>query len=274
MEQKSSWNCLLNLLIHKHMQTEKVKTLIVDDEQECIDTLKAMMKVHVPEAEVVAESQSVEQAVQAIHQFEPQLVMLDIEMPRMNGFSLFQFFQNPQFDVIFVTAYENYALKAIKFNALDYILKPYSAAELKAAVQKCMRKYQLQKPPGDQLATLIYNMHQQQNQEQKIALPIARGFQFVQVREIIRCEALGSYTRVHFTQQPQLVVCRTLKEFEFLLEDYQFFRIHQSHLINYQHIHQFVKSNRPYVIMDDGAEIEVARRRLQDFIQLISGADR
>ena len=259
----------MNLLIHRYMQMDKIKTLIVDDEQDCIDTLKTMLQLHVPEVEVVAESRSVEQAVEAIQQHHPQLVMLDIEMPHMNGFSLFQFFQHPHFEVIFVTAYENYALKAIKFNALDYILKPYAAAELKSAVQKCMRKYLQQAPAEHHLSTLIYNLHQH-DQEQKIALPVARGFQFVQVKHIIRCEALGSYTRVYFAHQPHLVVCRTLKEFEFLLEDYQFFRVHQSHLINYHHVHQFVKGSHPYVIMDDGTEIEVARRRLQDFLQLIS----
>ncbi|MBX5438854.1 MAG: response regulator transcription factor [Thermoflavifilum sp.] len=256
------------------MPVEKIRTLLVDDEQECLDTLKTMIRLHVPEVEVVAESRSVEQAVKAIRQHVPQLVMLDIEMPSINGFGLFQFFQRPSFEVIFVTAYENYALKAIKFNALDYILKPYSPAELQAAIQKCIDKRQQQAISENHLLTLVYNLHQQHDQEQKIALPIARGFQFVQVKHIIRCEALGSYTRVYFTHQPVLVVCRTLKEFEFLLEDHQFFRIHQSHLINCQHIHQFVKGSHPYVIMDDGTEIEIARRRLQDFQDWVAKVNR
>ncbi|MCL6523166.1 MAG: LytTR family DNA-binding domain-containing protein [Thermoflavifilum sp.] len=248
----------------------RIKTLIVDDEQESIDILKAMMQLHVPEVDVVAETRNVQEAVEAICRYSPMLVMLDIEMPYVNGFGLFQYFQQPNFDVIFVTAYESYALKAIKFNALDYILKPYSPAELKNAIQRFLHKHQAAHPTENHLQTFVHNL-QQQHQAQKIALPIARGFQFVEVKQIIRCEAMGSYTRLYFTHQQPLVVCRTLKEFEFLLEDYQFFRIHQSHLINCHHIHQFVKSVHPVVVMSDGVEIEVARRRLQDFIDRVLG---
>jgi two-component system, LytTR family, response regulator len=247
-----------------------VKAIIVDDEQHCIDTLSTMLKKHFPVIEVAGSAHGVEEAKKMIESLRPGLVFLDVEMPHYNGFELFKFFEKPSFDVIFITAYESYALRAIKFNALDYLLKPYSRAELAEAVEKFLARQGHKETPDISLKMLMQNLNTHQHSRRKIALPTTSGLTFVSINDIIRCESVGNYTRIYFTNKSDYLVSRTLKELEYLLDDSDFYRIHHSHLINLQHMQSYQQGDGGYALMSDGSQVEVSRRKKADFLKRAS----
>ncbi|RAI99460.1 LytTR family two component transcriptional regulator [Chitinophaga skermanii] len=247
----------------------EIKTIIVDDEQNCIDALQAMLEKKCPGIQVVATANSVEQAKLLVDQFQPALVFLDVEMPHHNGFELLKLFDKVSFDVIFTTAYEQYALKAIKFNALDYLLKPFSVADLQAAIQKYRDKKAAAKS-NDGMAPLevfLQNMKTLQQSNKKIALPTLNGLVFMPVQNIVRCESTGNYTKIFFTDKKQLLVSKPLKEFEELLSDIDFFRVHNSHLINLQQMDSYIQGEGGFALMTDGTQVEVSRRRKAEFLK-------
>jgi two-component system LytT family response regulator len=205
-----------------------------------------------------------------IARYEPELVFLDVEMPHQNGFDLLKSLEQISFDVVFTTAYEHYAIKAIKFNALDYLLKPFSMKELEAAVQKYIHKRNAAYPTDYALEGFLSNLRQPASLPKKIALPTLRGLIFTPVEQIIRCEAKDNYSKVYLVDGSAHLVSKTLKEFEYLLEDMQFFRVHYSHLINLQHICRYIQGNGGHVLMSDGSTIEVSRRRKSEFLKRTS----
>jgi two-component system LytT family response regulator len=247
----------------------EIKAIIVDDEQHCIDALQTMLAKKCPEVTVLGGVNSVKQAKELIDELHPDVVFLDVEMPHQNGFELLKLFDRINFDIVFTTAYEQYALKAIKFNALDYLLKPFSVKELQDAVQKCInRKHAQQVEVGNSpLDVFLQNMKTLHQTHKKIALPTINGLVFMPVQNIVRCESTGNYTRIFFTDKKNLMVSRPLKEFEELLTDVDFFRVHNSHLINLQQMQSYIQGEGGFALMSDGTQVEVSRRRKADFLK-------
>lgn len=248
----------------------EIKAIIVDDEQHCIDALQTMLQKKCPEVTVIAGVNSVREAKVLIDEAQPDLVFLDVEMPYQNGFELLKLFDRISFDVIFTTAFEQYALKAIKFNALDYLLKPFSIQELQEAVQKCRDRKAAGRPKENGISPLdvfLANMKTLHQTHRKIALPTINGLVFMPVQNIVRCESTGNYTKIFFTDKKHLLVSRPLKEFEEMLSDMDFFRVHNSHLINLQQMQSYIQGEGGFALMTDGTQVEVSRRRKAEFLK-------
>ncbi|WP_298715153.1 LytTR family DNA-binding domain-containing protein [Chitinophaga sp.] len=246
----------------------EIRTIIVDDEQHCIEALQTMLTKKCPDVTVLAGVKSVQEARNIIDELRPDLVFLDVEMPHQNGFELLKQYDRIPFDVIFTTAYEQYALKAIKFNALDYLLKPFSIQELQEALRKFHERRQNKPEPGmAPLEMFLQNMKTLQHTNKKIALPTINGLVFMPVQQIVRCESTGNYTKIFFTDRKQLLVSKPLKEFEELLTDVDFFRVHNSHLINLQQMDSYIQGEGGFALMSDGTQVEVSRRRKAEFLR-------
>ncbi|NIG53440.1 LytTR family DNA-binding domain-containing protein [Chitinophaga sp. Cy-1792] len=247
----------------------EIKAIIVDDEQHCVDALHTMLLKKCPGVNVVGCVNSVKEAKILIDELQPDLVFLDVEMPHQNGFELLRLFEKITFDVIFTTAYEQYALKAIKFNALDYLLKPFSVQELQESLDKFREKQQnrTKEVSTSPLEVFLQNMKTLQQTHRKIALPTINGLVFMPVQNIVRCESTGNYTKIFFTDKKNLMVSRPLKEFEELLTDVDFFRVHNSHLINLQQMQSYIQGEGGFALMSDGTQVEVSRRRKAEFLK-------
>ncbi|MDB5281760.1 MAG: DNA-binding response regulator [Bacteroidota bacterium] len=236
-----------------------INAVIVDDEKAGIENLKALLAKYCPQIKIKGEAENYNVAKKVIDEVKPQLVFLDIEMPFGNGFELLAAYEQVPFEVIFVTAFEKYALKAIRLSACDYILKPIEISELIAAVIKAAERITF-KTEGHNLKFLLANV-KAADKDRKIALPSLHGMIFVKMTDIIHCEADGGYTWFHFTNREKLLVTKNLGEYEDLLGEKDFVRVHHAHLINYNHIIEFKKGNAPIVIMSDGSPITVSQRK-------------
>ena len=205
---------------------------------------------------------------EAIRQHTPALVFLDVQMPHMSGFDLLQHLDTINFSVIFVTAFDKYAIKAIKFSALDYLLKPIDIDDL----QKAIRRFKEIKTPdhtANQLRNMFKNVTHQDGAFEKLAVPTLQGLEFLKVGDIIFCEADGNYTMVHLRDKQQLLVSKTLKEFENLLEESGFCRIHHSYLVNLAHIEKYERGEGGSVTMTDNYHIDVSRRKKDELLRRI-----
>jgi two-component system LytT family response regulator len=244
-----------------------ITAILIDDEKNALEVLEWQLKNFCTDVQVLAMCTSADEAVTAIIQLQPQLIFLDIEMPVKSGFEVLNAFQQPRFDVIFTTAYNQFAIKAFKYAAFDYLLKPIDAADLKAAIERFKnRKTTL---TTQQLEVLMNHMGKVPPPE-KIALNTADGMMFIKPDQIIRCESQSNYTKIFLTTQQKVTIAKTLKDVEETLQEYHFYRIHNSHLINLQHIEKFVKADGGYVLMTDGEHITVARNRKDGFIEQFS----
>ena len=207
---------------------------------------------------LVGEADSVDSAITLIHSENPGLIFLDIEMPKANGFNLLEKIQSFRFEVIFVTAYDSYAIQAIRFSAADYILKPINIYDLKKAVEKVASRIRL-KEENQLLKQLYYNLQRPANP--RIGLPTADKIEFVDVDTIIRCEGEGNYSHIYFTDDRHLLVAKTLIEFEELLNEFNFIRVHKTHLVNLKQVSAFPKTDGGLLQLSDGKVIPVSRRR-------------
>jgi two-component system LytT family response regulator len=246
----------------------KIKALIVDDEPQSRDLLEKQIQHFFSEIEVVGKAGDGKEAARLIHQFQPNVVFLDVEMRGETGFDILKAIGEVTFDVVFTTGHEKYALEAIRFSALDYLMKPILADELKRAISRVLEKGNEQ-DRHRHLDALVYNINYS-NADKKIALPTMGGYEFVSISEVVHCEAKGNYTLFHLKNQSSLLVSRTLLEFENLLSNYHFIRIHHARLINLRHAARYVKGDGGLLIMSDGSEMEVSRRKKQDLIQALS----
>ena len=235
-----------------------IKAIIVDDEPYCCETITTLLEDN-DEVEIVAECYNGIDALEAIRKYNPGLVFLDVEMPKMNGFEMLQQLPSVNFEIIFTTSYDQYALKAIRFSAIDYLLKPVDEEELKSAVQKVIRRSQ--KPIAEQLEILMQKINQPSTPVRKIAMPTMEGFQMIMIDSIISCEADSNYTTLHLKGNKKIVVCRNLKDIEEMLEDHSFTRVHRCHVVNLNEVEKFVKGEGGYLIMSDGTTIDVARTK-------------
>jgi two-component system LytT family response regulator len=242
-----------------------IKAILIDDEQHCRETLSIQLERYCPEVELLAACSSAAQGLQAIAAHQPEVVFLDVEMPHMNGFEMLQQLDKITFEVIFTTGYDSYAIKAIRFSALDYLLKPIDKDELRKAVAKVSAKkaYSM----TQQLDILLEKLGNKQTSLQKIALPTQDGFELLPVQSIISCESDSNYTNVHLKNGRKILVSRTLKEIEELLEGHCFLRVHHSHVVNLEEVARYIRGEGGYVIMSDNSTINVSRSRKEALLK-------
>lgn len=242
-----------------------VNAIIIDDERHSCDALKMLLDKCCPQVQVAAICHSGEEGINKIHELRPQLVFLDIEMPHMNGFQMLEQLHAIHFEIIFTTSYDQYAITAFKFSALDYLLKPVDREELQKAVQKVSNK--ITPPVSQQLEILLQKINQPTIAVQRIALPTMQGLEFVPVESIISCSSNNNYTEFFMVEKKKLLVSRTLKEVEDMLADHSFVRVHNSHIVNLNAITRYVKGEGGYLVMSDGSTVDVSRSRKDLLIQ-------
>lgn len=236
-----------------------LKVLLIDDEERATDALRLMIEKAVPEISEVRVCNDSRQAAEMIHQFQPGLVFLDIQMPHLSGFDVLNKMPNKNFKIIFTTAYNEYAIQAIRFSAFDYLLKPVDIEELQAAVHRFLEGNEDYRQQYELLKNIMHNMQAPSAEEFRLALPTKEGVHFLVPQEIIRCEAMGNYTRFFATNNRKYMISRTLAEYDTLLTPYNFIRTHKSHLVNKAQI-SFIDHDG-YVVLKDGSKVEVSRRR-------------
>lgn len=239
-----------------------IKVLIVDDEKNGIENLKLILeKRYSDEISVVAEANSVDLAYELFLKSFPDLIFLDIEMPEKNGFELLKKLNHFDFEVIFVTAFSNYGIDAVKFSALDYVLKPIDFAELQLSIQKAKKRIS-EKKGNKSLENLVeYLRHENDKTNHKIAISSLKEIHFVAVNQIVRCESSNSYTTIFIKNQEQIVSTTSLFEYQNLLEKYGFIRCHQSHLVNKNYIKSIKKSEGNILLLTNKDEIPISREK-------------
>jgi two-component system LytT family response regulator len=236
-----------------------IKAILIDDEKHCRETLSIQLERYCPQLQLLAQCASAAEGLGAIAKYKPEVVFLDVEMPGMNGFEMLQQLSPLAFEVIFTTGYDAYAIKAIRFSALDYLLKPIDKEELRKAVAKLHQK--TDHKLTEQLDILLEKLGNKQASLQKIALPTGDGFELVPLENILHCASDSNYTHIVFKNGKKLLVSRTLKEIEELLEGHPFLRVHHSHLVNLNEITRYIRGEGGYVVMSDNTSIAVSRSR-------------
>lgn len=231
--------------------------------------LEWQLKHYCPQVEMAALCASADEGIAAIQYHLPQLVFLDIEMPHKNGFEVIRQFPDPAFDIVFTTAYNQFAIQAFKVAALDYLLKPIDAEDLIKAIKRFEKKQQ-HASLKQQLADLLREYKPVKPATERIALPTADGIVFADPEEINRAEASGNYSVIYFTNNSKLVLAKTLKEVGELLQRHHFIRIHQSHLVNTAHIYKYSKSDGGIIFMKDGNRLPVSRQRKEELNKLFA----
>ena len=243
-----------------------IKALIIDDEAKARNILNHYLVTSIPEISEIRQAESVDSALDHLNTFQPSIVFLDVEMPHKNGFDFLLALKEPGFEIIFTTAYNQYAIQAIRFSALDYLLKPVDPEELRNAVNRYLDK---QKPPTQKkelFENLVQNIGKKEVKDFRLAVPSSQGVFFFTLDEILRLEADRNYTVIHLVGKRPFVASKTLKHFEEMLEEFSFIRTHKSHLVNAMHIVR-LSNDHEYVLLSDGAKIEISRRK-KDEVQL------
>lgn len=243
----------------------KLNVIIVEDEIHSRETLKNMVNTYCQDLKIVGIASSVREGLDLLKAQNPDLVFLDIEMQNETGFDLLTQAQHLNFEVIFTTAYEHYALKAIKFSAIDYLLKPIDVEDLQHAVAKVIRKKE-EALHNKKLEVLLDNIKNTNSDQHMITLSTSEGYEFINVADICYCEANGSYTDIYIKNDKHILVSRHLKEYENLLTDYNFMRVHQSFLINLNEVEKYIKSDGGYIVMKGGANISISPKKKEEFI--------
>lgn len=243
-----------------------IKTIIVDDEAHATKSLEILLHENCSQVNIVATFNHPAEALLYLRSNEIDLLFLDIDMPFMNGFELLNRLSLVNFDIIFVTAYDQYAIKAFKYSAFDYLLKPVDEIELVNSVRKLENK-QKNSSQSNNYEHLLEVFKSGQTQIKRIALPTLEGFEFIEVEKIIRCESDSNYSKIFLQDAKMMLVSRTLKEMEEMLSDMPFIRVHNSHIISKNHVKKYVKADGGYILMADNAEIPISRARKDDVIQ-------
>ena len=245
-----------------------LRAIIIDDENECIDSLSFDLNSHCPQVDIVEKCKSGKDGVKAILKYKPDLVFLDIDMPFVNGFDVLEMVPNIDFEVIFTTAYDKYALQAFKISAVDFLLKPIDIKELKESIAKV----QLLKEKGNpqkQISFLIQQLKDlETNSVKKIALPTFDGLEFINLDDIIYCQSDGAYSYVHFVDGTKLYISKTLRYLEAALCDFHFFRVHNSYIVNLHYVKKYSKTDGGFIIMTNGAKVKVSRSKKEQLLGL------
>lgn len=245
-----------------------IRAILIDDEKHCRETLAIQLERYCPEVQLLAQCSSAAEGLRVIKEQKPDLVFLDVEMPLMNGFEMLQQLSDISFEVIFTTGYDAYAIKAIRFSALDYLLKPIDRDELQKAVAKA-RQHSGQSLT-QQFHVLLEKLENKPGVLQKIALPTQEGFELVPVASIIKCESDSNYTHIYLKSGRKILVSRTLKEIEELLEGHSFLRVHHSYIANLNEITRYVRGEGGYLVMSDDSSVMVSRSRKEALLRLFS----
>lgn len=239
----------------------QLRAVIIDDELNNVDNLKQLLKNYCPQVAVVATANSVEEGKLVISEHYPDVVFLDIQMPAHNGFDLLRQLKQRNFEVIFVTAYDQYAIQAMRFSAIDYLLKPINVDELTSAVERAVKSHEL-KMQNHKLENLIHFLRWQQNKEEhRIALLTTKETRFVKPEEIVRCESSNNYSTFYLSDGESLLVCKPIFQFEEMLTGYGFLRCHQSHLVNKKYIKSWVKGEGDHLVLYNGMQVPVSRNK-------------
>jgi two-component system, LytTR family, response regulator len=244
-----------------------ISAIIIDDEKNALEVLEMQISRFCEGVTVVASCDGGIKGIAAIKKYNPDLVFLDIEMPHKNGFDVLQETRNHNYDVIFTTAYDQFAIKAFKFSAIDYLLKPVDIIELREAVEKVRNKNE---PVSldERIKTLLHQLQpMSQKLTNKIALPVGDAMQLMEPDEIIRCESDSNYTHIFLANGKKITMAKTLKEVEENISGTPFFRIHQSHLVNMNHISKYIKGDNAYVVMKDSTQIGISRNKKEAFLE-------
>ena len=252
------------------MQTdmEPLKAIIIDDELNSLQNMRKKLIEFCPEIDVVADTCLPEEAIVLIRQHKPDVIFLDIEMPRMNGFRMLEELVDYDFEIIFTSAYNHYAIDAIRISAFDYLPKPIAIKDLQHAVERLVKnRYGHTREKVD---LLKQSFTENKTQEDRIVVTTGDGMEFVPVKDIIRIESSSNYSKIFFTDGKSILVIRLLKEFESILLPYQFYRVHNSHLINLKYLKKYIRSEGGQVMMINGDIIDVSRRKKEEFLKLIS----
>jgi two-component system LytT family response regulator len=244
-----------------------ITAIIIDDEAKGRLALREKLSSYCMQVQVIAEASNGQEALLLIQHHKPKLIFLDIEMPRMNGFEMLNALPEKNFHVIFTTAYDQYAIKAIKYAAFDYLLKPIDIEELKTAVEKISSKENNQ--TNNQAELLQQNLQHPKKQLNKLAIPTLEGLLFFDINDIIHLEANSNYTFIHFSGKPRITASKTLKEFEDILPEDIFFRTHHSHLINLNYIKRYIKGDGGQIELQNGTYVDVSRRKKEEFLKAI-----
>src|SRR6478752_4955812 len=248
-----------------------IRGIVVDDELKSRESLKILIEDFCEGVEVVALCQNVDESIEAIQRLHPDVVFLDIQLQRETGFDLLTRLKHFDFNVIFTTAYSEYAIKAFKFSAIDYLLKPIDIEELKRSLLKLEKK--MGNSITERLQQLMQNMRSESSGNFKLALPTMDGLVFVKVKNVLYCEASSNYTEITMEDNKKYIVSRTLKEYEDLLGDQDFFRVHHSTLINLNAIKKYVRGDGGYVIMNNDKSLDVSKRKKEAFLSRIGARD-
>ena len=248
--------------------------IIIDDESSSRNALRQKLANHCTNVSIIAECENGENGIKNIEEKNPDIVFLDVEMPRMNGFTMLQQLHNRNFELIFITAYDHYAIRAIKFSALDYLVKPVEVEDLKAAVEKAIQKslhpeVGKHSPGNERIDLLLQNLVNEKKEHQRIAIPSLEGLQFISIEDIIYLKAQSNYTIFYLKEGQKITVSKTLKDFEEILPSSIFIRIHHSYLINKNHVLKYIKGEGGQVVMKNGTTLDVARRKKEEFMKAI-----
>lgn len=245
-----------------------LKAILIDDETSCTEVLRWQIETYCPSISIISECHQPEQAIEKIRQLNPDVIFLDIEMPSMNAFEMLNILKPFEFQVIFTTAYNQFAQQAFKENAIDYLLKPIDKSDLMIAVDKLMHKEKIYS--HEKIEMLLHLFKEQLKTNKKIALPTQDGISFINVDQIVRVESDSNYSFVHLVSGENICITKTLKQIESSLEAQPFYRVHQSHLVNLNHIEKYVKEGGGYIVMSDKTTITLARQRKDGFMELFS----
>lgn len=242
-----------------------MRAVIIDDEKRARNYLRGILEDQFKAIDIVGEADGVNAGVELIERVVPELIFLDVQMQDGTGFDLLAKIDRSKFHIIFISAYDRFAITAIKFSAVDYLLKPVEAIDLGLALDK-VEKTKLTDEVQDKLDLLLNNV----NKIEKIALPSLNGIEFVRIENIVRCESDNNYTNFYLTSGEQIIVSKTLKEFEEMLDNKGFFRTHKSHIINLAFLKKYIKGEGGIAVMEDGSEITVSRRRKEEFLVVLN----
>lgn len=243
-----------------------IRTILVDDEPRGLNTLKKLLQEYCPQLKIVAECADAGSAKEKIRLLEPQLVFLDISLQGKTSFDMLADLKKINFEIIFATAHNQYTLQAFQYSAIDYLVKPIDEDLLLDAVKRAVKRINVS-ATNNNVPALLHNISQSGSpQKMKLCIPSLRGFQVVDLNNILFCEAAGSYTNFHLGNQPLICSARPIYEYEEMLADSGFVRIHKSYLVNLLHIKEYVRGEGGTVILSNNMEIEVSRRKKDLFI--------
>lgn len=246
-----------------------ITAVIVDDEQNARENLEVLLRENCEKLQVSGMAATVSSAVALIQEVNPDLLFLDIEIGEGSGFDILRRIPDFEGEIIFVTAFSQYAIKSFKFSAIDYLLKPIDIDDLVMAVERARKRIQ-KTDQGQNLAQFLTNLVEKDRKSRKIGLPVQSGVHFYPLEEIVRLQSQSNYTTFYLTSGREILVSKTLKEYEELLSDQGFARVHQSHIINLEHITQYIKSDGGYLLLSDHSNVPISKNYKEQFLEQLN----